>query len=158
MLLGENIPVFGNWFILHFTENNGIAFGFEFAGRTGKFILTLFRICAATLIGYFIIKLIKKGYSQGFIISLSLIFVGALGNILDSVFYGVIFDYDTYFHGRVVDMFYFPIIRGYYPDWFPIWKGNTFIFFRPVFNIADSAITTGVLLILIFYRKYLKKL
>lgn len=158
MELGENIYVLGNWFILHFTENNGIAFGFEFAGRTGKIILTFFRIFAASLIVYYILKLIKKGYTQGFIISLSLIFVGALGNIIDSVFYGVIFKYNSFFHGSVVDMLYFPIIRGYYPHWIPWLGGNTFIFFRPVFNIADTAITTGVFCILIFYRKYLRKL
>ena len=158
MHLGEEIKVIGNWFILHFTENKGIAFGFEFAGRNGKLFLTLFRIIAATLIAIFMISLIKKGYPNGFIACVSLIFAGAMGNIIDSVFYGIVFDYEKVFHGRVVDMLYFPIINTNYPDWFPFLGGQRLIFFRPVFNIADTAITTGVLSILVFYNKTLKKL
>jgi len=158
MFLGEEIPVIGNWFILHFTENNGFAFGIEFGGRNGKILLTLFRLVAASLIVWFIISVIKKGYSQGFVLFTSLIFAGAMGNIIDSVFYGLVFNYDTLFHGRVVDMLYFPIINGYYPEWFPFWGGERFIFFRPVFNLSDTSITTGVLGILIFHRNTLRKL
>ncbi len=157
MQLGEEIHVIGNWFILHFTENNGFAFGFEFGGRVGKFILTSFRIVAVGFIAYFLWRMIKQNAPNGFTLSLSLIFVGAIGNIVDSVFYGVIFDYASLFHGRVVDMLYFPIIRGTFPDWFPAIGGNPFLFFRPVFNISDSAITIGVFIILIFYRGFLKK-
>jgi signal peptidase II len=150
MFQGEQIPVIKNWFYLLFTENKGFAFGIEFAGRTGKIFLTLFRVFAATLI--------KRGFPQGFILCLSLIFVGASGNIIDSIFYGLIFNYDSLFHGAVVDMFYFPLIKGHYPDWVPVFGGRNFIFFRPVFNIADAAITTGVLSILVFHRKTLKKI
>ena len=158
MHLGQEIPVFGRWFILHFTENNGIAFGMEFGGVTGKYILTIFRIIAAALIAWFLYKIIKAGYPTGLNISIALVFAGAVGNITDSVFYGQIFDYAPLLQGRVVDMFYFPIIRGYWPDWMPFFGGNYFIFFRPVFNISDAAITTGVFSILLFYSKYLKNL
>lgn len=157
MELGEEIHVFNNWFILHFTENNGFAFGFEFGGKIGKFILTSFRIIAVGFIAYILLRMIKQDAPTGFSISLSLIFVGAVGNIVDSVFYGVIFDYAPLMHGRVVDMLYFPIIHGTYPEWFPAIGGDPFLFFRPVFNISDSVITTGVLIILIFYRGFLKK-
>lgn len=158
MYLGEDIHVFGDWFILHFTENNGIAFGVEFAGRTGKLLLTTFRLVVSGIIFYFILDLIRNGAKMGAILAISLIFAGALGNIIDSIFYGVWFGYETWFHGRVVDMFYFPIIKGYYPDWFPIKAGERFIFFRPVFNIADTAISTGVFWILIFHRALLNKM
>ena len=157
MQLGEEIDVIPNMFILHFTENNGFAFGFEFGGKIGKFILTSFRIVAVGFIAYILVKMIKQNAPSGFNISLSLIFVGAIGNIIDSVIYGVIFNYAPLFHGRVVDMLYFPLIKGSYPDWFPAVGGDPFIFFRPVFNISDTAITTGVLVILIFYRGFLKK-
>ncbi|MFC2114383.1 lipoprotein signal peptidase [Bacteroidota bacterium] len=157
MYWGEEINVFGNWFILHYTENNGFAFGIELGGKVGKLILTLFRIIAAGFIFYFLLKMIKGDTPTGFNISLSLIFVGAVGNIIDSVFYGVLFDYAPLFHGRVVDMLYFPIIKGVYPDWIPGLGGDYFVFFRPVFNISDTAITTGVLIILFFYKKILKK-
>lgn len=156
MYYGEEIHVFGNWFILHFTENNGIAFGMEFGGTTGKILLTIFRIIAASLIAWFMFRLIRQNYPAGLIISISFVFVGALGNIIDSVFYGIIFDYAPLLQGRVVDMLYFPIIRGYWPDWMPFFGGNYFIFFRPVFNLSDTAITTGVFSILLFYSKYLK--
>ncbi|MEA3495078.1 MAG: lipoprotein signal peptidase [Bacteroidota bacterium] len=158
MIIGEEHHIIGNWFILHFTENNGIAFGLEFWGENGKIFLTIFRIIAAFFIGYFIVSIVKKGYSQGFVICVSLIFAGAVGNIIDSIFYGVLFNYESLLQGRVVDMLYFPIIDTYYPDWFPLWGGNRFIFFRPVFNISDSAITTGTFSILLFYRKTLKTL
>jgi len=158
MYLGEEFNVVRDWFIIHFTENNGFAFGFEFGGRSGKIILTAFRIVAAGLIGYYMVILMKKEVPKGFIVAVSLIFVGAVGNILDSIFYGVIFHYDTLFHGRVVDMLYFPIINTHYPQWFPLVGGNEFIFFRPVFNISDSAITVGVFSIILFYSKFLKKI
>lgn len=169
MSLGDEIHVAGNWFIIHFVENNGMAFGFEFAGEYGKMFLSIFRIIAVIGIGWFIVNVSKKVAPVGFIISLALIFAGALGNIIDSVFYGMVFShsygqvaeflpqgggYAGFLHGKVVDMFYFPIFKGFYPDWFPFWAGNEFIFFRPVFNIADASITTGIFSILLFYRNY----
>lgn len=155
-----------NWFIIYFTENNGMAFGMELFD---KIYLTLFRIVAVGLITYYLIKLIREQlHSTGFIICIAMILAGAVGNIIDSVFYGVIFDhsygqvatlfppnggYETWFHGKVVDMFYFPLIDTKLPDWLPIWGGDNFVFFRPIFNIADSAISVGVFLMIIFYRE-----
>ena len=155
--LGEEVKVAGEWFKLHFTENYGMAYGLEFGGKTGKNILTIFRIIAVTGIGYYIYTLIKKNAHLFYIISWTLIFAGALGNIIDSVFYGVWFGYDAWFHGRVVDMFYFPVIRTAIPGWFPFWKGEDFEFFRPVFNVADASISIGFILILIFQRKFFKE-
>ncbi len=181
MYLGESIPVFGNWFIIHFIENNGMAFGYEFGGQFGKIALTLFRILAVGGLLWFISSIIKKGAPTGFVLALGLITAGAAGNIFDSLFYGMIFSESTYVNpmidgsgvaslfpegggygkflqGRVVDWIYFPIIRGQYPEWFPFKGGDSFLFFRPVFNIADSAITIGVAWILFFQRKYLRTL
>lgn len=173
MMLGEEIHVFGNWFIIHFVENNGMAFGFELEGSYGKMILSIFRVIAVFAIGWFLIKLSRKNTPWGFMISLALIFAGAIGNIIDSVFYGVLFDhsygqvagflpegggYAGLLHGKVVDMFYFPIINSHYPEWFPVWGGDEFIFFRPVFNIADSSITVGIFSILIFYKNFFNEL
>ncbi len=167
--LGEEIKIFGNWFIILFVENNGMAFGFEFAGGYGKIFLSIFRIIAVIAIGWYLVKLSRRDMPMGFIACIALIFAGAIGNIIDSAFYGLLFDhsygqvarfmpdgggYSTFLHGKVVDMFYFPLIHGHYPDWFPFWGGNQFIFFRPVFNIADSSITVGIFSILLFYRKY----
>ncbi|HKL31868.1 MAG TPA: lipoprotein signal peptidase [Tangfeifania sp.] len=167
--LGDEIVIFKDWFILHFVENNGMAFGFEFAGEYGKMFLSIFRIIAVIAIGWYLFKLAKnRELPFGFLASIALIFAGAIGNIIDSLFYGMIFNhsygqiadifpegggYETFLHGRVVDMFYFPIIQGQYPDWFPIRGGSDFIFFRPVFNIADSSITVGIFSILLFYRR-----
>ena len=157
MYLGQEFNIIGKWFIIHFTENNGMAFGMEFGGEFGKLALSLFRILAVAGIGYGLHYLIKNKYHRGLILNVALIFSGALGNIIDSVFYGKIYHYETWFHGRVVDMFYFPIARGYFPSWIPIWGGDQFEFFRPVFNIADAAISVGVILILIFQKNYFKE-
>jgi signal peptidase II len=156
MYPGEEIRVLGDWFILHFTENNGMAFGMEFAGSAGKVFLTLFRIVAVGGIIWYLRKLINEQAPRGLIICLSLILAGALGNILDSVFYGVLFGYEQLLFGRVVDMFYFPIYHGMIPEWLPFFRGQDFIFFRPVFNIADTAISTGVISLLVFQKKYFK--
>ena len=152
------------WFYLYFTENPGMAFGIEWFS---KLALTLFRIVAVGFIGYFLYKLVKEQYKFGFIACVSLVLAGALGNIFDSVFYGVVFDhsfgqvatfmpegggYGEWLHGKVVDMFYFPLIDTILPDWVPVWGGQQFVFFRPIFNLADSAICVGVFLLLIFYR------
>lgn len=172
MTLGQEFKVFGDWFIIHFTENNGMAFGMEFGGEFGKLALSVFRIIAVIAIGYGIHYMVKHKYNQGFILCVGLIMAGALGNIIDSAFYGVIFSESTWYdravlfppdggyssllHGKVVDMLYFPIISGHFPNWVPIWGGEDFLFFRPVFNIADTAITLGVILILIFQGRYFK--
>ena len=157
------------WFYLYFTENPGMAFGIEVIG---KLFLSVFRIIAVGFIGYFLYKLVKQNYAFGFIACISMIFAGAVGNIVDSIFYGVVFDhsygqvatflpegggYAGWLHGKVVDMFYFPLIKTTFPDWMPIWGGEEFIFFRPIFNLADSAICVGVFLILLFYRNTLSK-
>lgn len=157
MYLGQEFKIIGDWFIIHFTENNGMAFGLEFGGEFGKLALSLFRIAAVAGIGYGLHYLIQKKYHRGLILNVALIFSGALGNIIDSVFYGEIYGYAGWFHGRVVDMFYFPIIQGNFPAWVPIWGGEDFIFFRPVFNIADAAISVGVIIILIFQKTYFKE-
>ncbi len=157
MFIGQEFHLIKNFAIIHFTENNGMAFGMEFGGEAGKLALSLFRILAVAGIGYGLHHLIKHKYHRGLILNVALIFAGALGNIIDSVFYGVIYDYEQLFHGRVVDMFYFPIIQGHFPTWFPIWAGEDFVFFRPVFNIADSAISVGVIMILLFQKTYFKE-
>ncbi len=171
MILGQEINVFGNWFILHFTENDGMAFGIDFPGNSGKIILSLFRIVAIAGIAIFLRNLIRNNAGTGFIFSVTLILAGAIGNIIDSAFYGLIFDqswghvaklfpeeggYAPFLYGKVVDMLYFPVIHGYWPQWFPVWGGKEFIFFRPVFNIADSSITTGVFIILFFQKRFFK--
>ena len=157
MFLGQEFKIIVNWFIIHFTENNGMAFGLEFGGEFGKLALSLFRIAAVGGIGYGLHYLIKHKYHRGLILNVALIFAGALGNIIDSVLYGVIYGYAGLFHGRVVDMFYFPILQGNFPSWLPVWGGEDFIFFRPVFNIADAAISVGVVIILIFQKTYFKE-
>lgn len=142
---------------LHFTENPGMAFGMEFGGEFGKLALSLFRVFAVAGIGYGLNYLIKHKYHRGLILNVALIFAGATGNIIDSVFYGKIFGYAGWLHGSVVDMFYFNLLEGKFPNWLPIWGGEEFVFFRPVFNLADAAISVGVILILIFQKKYFKE-
>jgi len=173
MHLGEEFNVLGNWFVIHFIENNGMAFGMEFAGKYGKIILSLFRVIAISIIGWYMFtRLIKNKVPNGLIISASLVFAGAIGNLIDSAFYGMIFNesyyqiasfmpaeggYAPFLHGKVVDMLYFPILEGNFPSWFPFWSNEHFIFFRPVFNIADSAVTVGVLMAFVFQKRYFKK-
>jgi len=174
--IGEEHALLGAWARVHFVENEGMAWGLKFGGGFGKIILTLFRL-AAVIWGTFLIKgFIKQKYHNGFIICAALIYAGAVGNLVDSLFYGLIFNesypyttmvahlfptgggYASFLHGRVVDMFYFPIIRdGHFPTWFPIWGGEEFEFFRPVFNFADASISTGVILLFIFNKRFFKE-
>ena len=168
MQLHESIEI-TKWFYLYFTENPGMAFGIEVIG---KLFLSVFRIIAVGFIGYYLYGLVKKNYSFRFIACIALIGAGAMGNIIDSIFYGVVFDhsygqvatfmpagggYETWLHGKVVDMFYFPIVQTVMPEWVPVWGGEEFVFFRPIFNLADSAICVGVFVLLIFYRHTLSE-
>ena len=170
MTLYQQIPFLGNWGILHFVENNGMAFGMALPGSLGKILLTSFRLLAVVAIAYYLRHLIRHKAHTGLIISLSMIMAGALGNIIDSVFYGLIFSssspiqtaaffpegggYAPFMQGKVVDMFYFPILKGNYPEWFR--GGSSFIFFRPVFNIADSSISVAVVIILFNQRRFFR--
>jgi len=147
-----------------------MAFGLEFGGRSGKLFLSIFRIFAVSFLGYYIMKLIKMPIRNGLLICFALILAGAIGNIIDSAFYGKLFSvsnhvmtadflpenggYETWLHGKVVDMLYFPMWRGEFPEWFPFWGGESFLFFRPVFNIADAAISVGVFSIVLFHRGF----
>ncbi|MEI6048326.1 MAG: lipoprotein signal peptidase [Bacteroidota bacterium] len=173
MQIGQEIHLFGNWGILHFIENNGMAFGMEMGGKPGKFILSLFRIVAIFGIGWFLNSITTKKANIGLIFAVSAILAGAIGNIIDSSFYGLIFNesfnqpavlfpteggYSSFLHGKVVDMFYFPVINTHWPDWSPFKPGESLVFFRPVFNIADSAITCGVISIILFQKKMFRDL
>lgn len=173
MTLGQEFHVFGDWFIIHFTENPGMAFGLEFSGDYGKLILSLFRIVAISVLLVYIYNITRQKVSNLVLVSLSFVLAGAIGNMIDSAFYGMIFSesnffevarflpdeggYSSFLHGKVVDMFYFPIIQGFYPEWIPIVGGNEFQFFRPVFNIADSSITIGVIMMIIFQNHFFGK-
>jgi signal peptidase II len=169
MTIGEEIHVLGNWFIIHFTENNGMAFGLDLPGSNGKSILSIFRLLAISAIAFYLRYLIIQKAHRGLILSVALILAGAAGNIVDSLFYGLIFNdswgrvatlfpegggYAPFLQGKVVDMLYFPVIRATWPEWFPWWGGNSLVFFRPVFNIADSTITVGVFIILIWQKRF----
>lgn len=175
--LGEEHPVLGSWFRLHFVENEGMAWGWKLgkSGTWGKMVLTLFRLAAVFFGVYYIGKIIKEKYHSGFIICVALIFAGAVGNLIDSMFYGMIFEasdpythniaaafpegggYASFLHGKVVDMLYFPIIRTVLPSWLPFWGGEPFEFFSPVFNIADSSISIGLIVILLFQNRFFPK-
>jgi signal peptidase II len=169
-----------DWFRLHFIENSGMAWGWKFGNETGKMILTLFRLAAVIFGTWYLGQIVKKQYRRGFIVCAALIFAGALGNLIDSMFYGMIFDkglsassnylqypgiasfsldgYSSFLHGSVVDMLYFPIFEDkYFPSWFPFVGGDKFTFFSPIFNIADASISVGVITLLLFQKKFFKK-
>jgi signal peptidase II len=150
--------IFPNWFMLYYTENNGMAFGVEIGGIAGKIILTVFRIVAVFAIIWYLAKQIRLEANKGFIVCIALILAGAVGNIIDSVFYGVIYrsQHLPWFQGRVIDMLYFPVIDTYLPKWLPIWGGERFQFFRPVFNIADASISIGIIAILVFQKFFFR--
>lgn len=169
-VLGEEVVVF-DWFRIHFTENNGMAMGFEFGGKAGKLFLTLFRLVAVTGILFWLFQNIKRKVHNAVIIAIALIFSGAVGNIIDSVFYGAIFDdsqhkvatffadkpYGELFYGKVVDMFYFPLWQGVLPEWIPFMGGEFFTFFQYIFNPADAFISIGVALLFIFSKQAFPK-
>lgn len=180
---GEVLRVFGmDWFRLHFIENPGMAWGWKFGNETGKMILTLFRLAAVIFGTWYLGRIVKQQYSRGFIICAGLIYAGALGNLIDSMFYGMFFDkglhydaaineyisysgiakfssegYSSFLHGSVVDMLYFPMVKGHFPGWIPFVGGNEFEFFSPIFNVADASISIGVITLLIFQKRFFKK-
>ena len=168
MMIGQEIHFF-DWFIIHFTENKGMAFGMEFGGSFGKYLLSIFRLVAIVAIAIYLKNIATTDVKKGVILSISLVLAGAIGNMIDSAFYGLIFSesygqlatvfeggYAGFLQGKVVDMFYFPLINGHFPQWLPLIGGNHFIFFRPVFNIADASISVGVINMLIFHRSFFK--
>jgi signal peptidase II len=168
------------WFRLHFIENSGMAWGWKFGNETGKMVLTLFRLAAVIFGTWYLGQIVKKKYKRGFIICASLIYAGALGNLIDSMFYGMFFDkglsassnylqysgvasfsshgYASFLHGSVVDMLHFPILENkHFPSWFPFVGGDEFTFFSPIFNIADASISVGVITLLLFQKRFFKK-
>ncbi len=180
--LNSSHPVFGDWFQLYFVENPGMAYGWKFGGNWGKIALTVFRLIAVIFGTWYLGKIIKQKYHKGFIICAGLVYAGAVGNLIDSCFYGMIFDkgmiynpqlqdymsyqglavlsksgYASFLHGNVVDMLYFPVIKGHFPSWFPVWGGESFEFFRPIFNLADAAISTGIITILVFQKRFFRQ-
>lgn len=175
--LGEEHNMIGDWFKLHFVENEGMAWGWKLggSGSWGKIALTVFRMVAVVFGLYYVGKLIKKKEHPGFIICVGLIIAGAIGNLIDSMFYGMIFEaseygtgkvaafmpegggYAGFLHGKVVDMLYFPLADGTFPKWLPVWGGEPFLFFSPVFNIADASISIGLIIILLFQNRFFKK-
>lgn len=172
MFLGQEYKIL-DWFYIHFTENNGMAFGMELGGDWGKLTLSLFRIIFVVFIMVYLIKLVNKKADQILISSLSLVLAGAIGNIIDGVAYGALFSdsyhqtasflpesggYAPLFFGKVVDMFYFPMFKGYLPEWLPYWGGEYAVFFRPVFNIADAAISIGVGIMILFQKRIMKEI
>lgn len=180
---GEVLRVFGqDWFRLHFIENPGMAWGWKFGNETGKMILTLFRLAAVIFGTWYLGRIVKQEYRKGFIVCAALIYAGALGNLIDSMFYGMLFDkglhydpvideyigysgiaqlsgdgYSSFLHGSVVDMLYFPMFDGVFPKWMPWIGGQDFEFFGPIFNIADASISIGVITLLIFQKRFFKK-
>lgn len=180
---GEVVRVFGlDWFRLYFIENPGMAWGWKFGNETGKMILTLFRLAAVIFGTWYLGKIVRQKYRRGFIICASLIYAGALGNLIDSMFYGMFFDkglhydsvvqnyisysgiaefssngYSSFLHGSVVDMLYFPLFKGYFPGWMPFVGGEEFLFFSPIFNVADASISIGVITLLLFQNRFFKK-
>ncbi|MEO7983683.1 MAG: lipoprotein signal peptidase [Bacteroidota bacterium] len=180
---GEVTRVMGmDWFRLHFIENPGMAWGWKFGNETGKIILTLFRLAAVIFGTWYLGRIVKQEYKRGFIICASLIYAGALGNLIDSMFYGMIFDkglkydpaindyiqyshtasfsfngYSSFLHGSVVDMLYFPMFKGHFPSWFPFVGGDDFEFFSAIFNVADASISLGVITLLLFQKRFFKK-
>ncbi|GAB2835718.1 lipoprotein signal peptidase [Ferruginibacter profundus] len=180
--LNDSHKVLGNWFQLYFVENPGMAYGWKFGGNWGKLALTVFRLVAVVFGTWYLGSIIKQKYHKGFIVCAALIYAGALGNLIDSAFYGLIFDkgmvadpatgeyagysglavmakhgYASFLHGNVVDMLYFPVIHGTFPKWLPFWGGQEFEFFRPIFNLADAAISTGVITILVFQKRFFRQ-
>ena len=171
--LGEVTNMLGiPWAKLYFIENEGMAWGWKLGGEWGKMLLTLFRLVAVIFGSWYLVKIVRDGYSRGFIICAALIYAGALGNLIDSLFYGMIFEestyshvaaifpeqgYGTFLHGKVVDMLYFPMIHSTYPEWIPFLGGHEFEFFSPIFNIADASISVGVITLLIFQKRFFRK-
>ena len=170
MQIGEHFSVIGNWFQIFFIENEGMAFGMKFGGAVGKFLLSFFRIALSGVLCWWIASLVRKSVDDkgkqallpdgkpvvptGVLVGLTLITAGAFGNIIDSLFYGVIFDYAPLMFGRVVDMFYFPLIDTVWPDWMPFVGGDRLLFFAPVFNFADSCVTVGAFYLILFQSRF----
>lgn len=172
MYVGQEYFMMGHWFRIHFIENEGMAYGLSFGGSAGKVVLTLFRL-AAVIFGFFLLRRITKlKYNKGLIICGAMILAGAMGNLIDSMFYGLIFSASTYtqiaqflpagggyagfLHGKVVDMLYFPVYEGFLPNWIPFKGGDYFVFFQPVFNISDASISVGVIAILLFQKRFFR--